>query len=324
MKIKLIAMFLVVLGITSCSKENLDNEVLTADLSIPAIIDLKSFVPEKEFDNTAKGKYVGIFGHYSNQELHGRIYVNAGLDTRYNAVIELLNGKEFAFTGNYTSRKNPNLIYFEGKSGSFEIDFTNYLKPETNNVQINGEETDAYIVLAKTRLGVDPQTLLGTYVDSSDPTFFGNWDLIGSSATNTLTPVSFMGQNGTLISQEIISLNISHLGSPAVIEVNMPSDFGANTAAACAPAGATLPTEDEPLLLDITVPFVGQVGNGVTTGEQTSMVNGNACVWSLNYTSDIVVFGMVQAPASYVADNCTASLSGTWSWNGRSGTTTVQ
>ncbi|WP_299210816.1 hypothetical protein [uncultured Dokdonia sp.] len=304
--------------IISCSTEDSDIQTITIDKNIPEIADLITFIPDSQYDDTSIGKYVGIFGHHLNQELHGKIYVNAGLDTRYTALIQLVNGEELKFKGVQQSR-SKDIVYFEGESGAFDIDFTDHRSPEVTNVMMDSSDTEAYIILAKTTRGVDPLVIVGSYVDSTDPTFFGNWDLMANPSTNTATPVSFMGINGTAITQEIITMSISHAGSMIPFISNTAEDFDTNIAVACAPPGVVIPTT-EPVIIDLIVPFVGNVGGGISAGGQTSMINGIEAAWSFNYTSAIPIAGL---PEMYVANDCSPTLSGTWSWNGRTGTTTA-
>ena len=315
---KIIIVAFAAVCIMSCSTDTSDTQTITIDENIPAIADLVTFVPDTEFDNTSKGKYVGIFGHHLNQELHGKIYINAGNDTRYAALIQLVNGEELKFTGVEQSRSSD-IIYFEGATGSFDIDFTDYRNPEATNVIMNGVDTEAYMVLEKSTRGAAPFIILGSYVDSSDPSFFGNWDLITNPATNTATPVTLMGISGTAITQEIVTMSISHAGSMIPFISDTPEDFDTNIAVACAPPGVTIPTT-EPVIIELVVPFVGTIGNAISAGGQTSIINGIEATWSFNYTTPIPIVGQ---PETYVDDSCNATTSGTWSWNGRTGTTTA-
>lgn len=315
--------------IMSCSTDNTDNETLTIDESIPEIANLVTFIPGSQFDNTSKGKYVGIFGHHLNSELHGKVYINAGLDTRYTALIQLVNGEELKFIGTQHQSKNNNLVYFEGETGSFDIDFTDYKNPEATNVIMNNVDAEAYITLAKSTRGADPLVILGNYVDSDDSGFFGNWDLMTNPATGAATPFSTvingLAVTGTAVSQEIVTMSISHTTSMTPFIINGADDFDTNAAVACAPIGVMIPTT-EPVILDIFVntPFpLGDVADAVSAGGQTSMINGVEATWSFNYTSEIVNPIGDNIPVSYIADDCSTIASGTWSWNGRSGTTTV-
>ncbi len=327
---KLFIAVLTAISIVSCSTDNSDNQTLTIDETIPEIANLVTFIPEAKFDEMSKGKYVGIFGHYLNRDLHGKVYINAGNNTRYTALIQLVNGEELKFTGVQQSRSSD-IIYFEGESGSFDINFNDYRNPEVTNVFMNDENTEAYITLAKSMRGADPFVILGSYVDSSDPTFFGNWDLIANPATLTATPFTTMipgvpfPVSGTGVTQEIVTMSISHAGSMTPFVINGADDFDTNAAIACAPTGLIIPTT-EPVIIDILIDApipIGDVGDAISAGGQTSMINGIEASWSFNYTSEINNPLGDNIPESYIADDCSPLLSGTWSWNGRSGTTTA-
>lgn len=319
-----------ILCIMSCSTDNLDNQTVTIDESIPEIANLVTFVAGTEFDDSPQGKYVGVFGHYQNSDLHGKIYINAGMDTRYSAIIELVNGETLKFKGIPQSRSNPNLIYFEGKEGSFDINFEDYTTPQASNVFMNSVDTEAYITVVKSTAGADPLVIMGNYVDNTDATFIGNWDLITNPATNTATPFSTtipgvpFPVSGTAVSQEIITMSISHAGSTDPFIINGADDFDTNAAVACAPGGVMIPTT-EPVILDITIPppfpgFPTTFVDAISAGGQTSMINGIEATWSFNYTSEIP---LASIPESYINNDCSPALSGTWSWNGRTGTTTA-
>ena len=182
---------------------------------------------------------------------------------------------------------------------------------------MDSADTEAYMVLTKETSGAAPFIILGTYVDNSDPSFFGNWDLITNPATSIATPVTLMGVSGTAITQEIVTMSVSHAGSMNPAIVNTPEDFDTNIAVACAPDGVTIPTT-EPVIIELVVPFIGIIGNAISAGGQTSMINGIEATWSFNYTTPIPLIGQ---PEAYVDDSCNPTMSGAWTWNGRTGTT---
>ena len=322
---------LAILCFMSCSTDNIENQTAIIDENIPEIEDLVAFIPGTEFDNTSRGKYVGVLGHHQNPDLHGKMFINAGMDTRYKAVLQLENDEELVFIGTPQLRTNPNLIHFEGSEGSFDINFEDYKKPEVSNVFMNSEDTEGYIALVKSAQETDPLVIMGSYVDDSDSNFFGNWDLIGDPSTNTTTPFtttipgSPLPVSGNAISQEIIGISISHTDSTTPIIVNGDDDLDTNTAVACAPVGVMIPTT-EPIIADIIInsPIpLGDIADVISAGGQTSMINGIECTWSLNYTSEIDNPVGDDIPESYINNDCISTTSGTWSWNGRTGTSTV-
>lgn len=327
--IKIIPLFLITLLI-SCSTDS--NDELNND--VPEIVDLVSYVADSSFDNTPQGKYVGVIGHYLDRDLHGKIYINMGMDKRHTAIIEMVDGSLHKFKGYNASRSNDKLIQYEGDSGSFMLDFTDFNNPISSNVYVKNVADTGYIVLGKSKAGIAPFVMMGTYVEDPVTGFTGNWDVMTNPLTLQTTPFSFPISDpfpttvtGSAQTQEINQLMISHVGSTSPLVMTDPNDFDTNTAIGCAPVGVVIPTT-EPVLMDIniTAPFnLGYIGRGISAGGQTSTINGSVSSWSLNYTPAIVVpppFATT-IPASYSSDSCVETTSGTWSWNGRSGTTTV-
>ncbi len=319
--IKIAPLFILAL-LMSCSTDS-NNE---SNYDEPEILDLVAHVADSSFDKDYRGKYVGVFGHYLNSDLHGKIYVNVAMDSRYAAIIELVDNTTLRFSGTRLSRSNPNVIKYEGSEGSFIIDFSDYENPVITNVLMNGEEEPGYIVLTKAKSGKQPDVMMGAYEETGNTVFNGNWDLITDPATNTLTPFSFPASGFTVTgnaeTQEINMLVVSHVGSATPLTMTDPNDFDTNAAIACAPAGITIPTT-QPVLIDIIItgPFpLGNVGRAISAGGQTSTINGSLASWSLNYTPEISFAGQA---ATYSTDACATATSGTWSWNGRTGTNTV-
>ena len=184
--------------------------------------------------------------------------------------------------------------------------------------------------MVKSVAETDPLVFVGTYEETGNASeFFGNWDLIANPTTNTETPfttmISGITLNGTAVSQEIVTLSISHADSADPIVINGADDFDTNAAGACTPVGVMIPTM-EPIIADIIInsPIpLGDVADVISAGNQTSMINGIEATWSFNYTSSITNPFGDDIPESYINNDCTSAISGTWSWNGRSGTTTA-
>lgn len=93
MKLKVIVAALATLCLISCGSEQTDNQTVAIDERIPEITNQITYIPRTHFDTTAKGKYVGVLGHYQDSDVRGKIYVNVGMDTRYTAVVDLVNGE---------------------------------------------------------------------------------------------------------------------------------------------------------------------------------------------------------------------------------------
>lgn len=318
-----LSLFVITMSCSTDSNPETDN-------TVPAIVDLINHVPDTSLDNEYRGKYSGVFGHYRNSDLHGKIYVNVGMDTRYSAVIEMVDGSLMNFKGTPLSKGRKKVIQFEGvnnKKDSFLINFTDFDNPEITNVYMAEEEDPGYIVLVKARGGITAFTMMGSFVDSADGTFSGNWDVIGDIDSSTNTQFSFpitvpfpTTVTGNALSQEIVILVISRPDNTHPITLNDPDDFDMNTSVACVPAGIIIPAT-EPVLVDINItgPIpLGYVGRAMSAGGQTSTILGSTNSWTLNYNPAVFT-----QPEGYLAENCSATTSGSWNWMGRTGTITV-
>jgi len=182
------------------------------------------------------------------------------------------------------------------------VNLQNFEETIASEVELDNELTQGYIVLQKSTRGALPFILTGTYVDSTDPNFTGNWDLIGT---------------------EIATLSISHSGSTAPI---LDNSFETNTTTDCFTAvapGLTFPTApsliSNDLITDLFGPISGTSG-GVGAGGQSSVLNGSTATWNLTYSTPVVLAPFLDQPEAFYNEDCSVATAGSWSWNGRSGT----
>lgn len=266
----------------NCEKENesFDNS------EIP--VDLLAQLPNKAFDHSAKGLYIGIFSTFDTQ-LHGKIVVNVGNDGNYNAIVALLSGEKLGFTA--TNSTNLSALEFEGNRGSFTLNVA-----DKNNViatNVIADNKDGYIVAYKARSSGIPILAFGTYVDSSDPAFNGNWDMVNTTgATDPGVPFT----NYTI--EDII---ISHPGGYMLND----DEAGIGEAVNCVfPSAAPYLMNDNPTF------------KYVDAQNQQSRFNGVVTNWG-------VFYGVNGPTISYSDGNCQAATSGTWSRLDRSGTITI-
>jgi hypothetical protein len=278
---KLILSMAVVAMLFSCSKDNVETET-TADLT--------QMTPSKSLDQSSDGIYVGVFGHHSNRDLHGKIFINANNDGNYTAKIEMVNGNNIKFVGSSINKTN---IHFTSNRGSFDFNTVDFTSPTASNVTVDNI-ADAYIVTVKAQNRMIPWILLGTYVQTgNEANFFGNWDLIGDGVETTE-----WGTNAQIIDQLIVT----HRGTqnPRIENTfeNLPD-----------PNGCTgLPSPAA--LFDFT-----------STGDADSVLMGNQTTnfgeltnWQIGYF----------AGTYYNADCFSSQASGTWSRGARTGTITVE
>jgi hypothetical protein len=274
---KLILSMAVVAMLFSCSKDNVETET-TADLT--------QMTPSKSLDQSSDGMYKGIFGHHSNRDLHGKIFINANNNGNYSAMIEMVNGETIKFEGSSTKKSN---IHFTSNRGSFDFNAVNFSAPEVSNVLIDNEDTEAYMVVKKQTTRGTIYILLGTYEDDANPVFNGNWDMISDGVET--------GLFGATPSQFIQSVTVSHTG--------VPTPFTETAFELSDPANGCTATVDLPLLFDSSM---DGIGDSVLMGTQTSTF-GQATTWHINY------FGGTY----YSADCFSNPASGTWSRGSRSG-----
>ena len=267
--------------LSSCQQEEtaIENQLATFDLF--------SQSPKSSLDTSQKGLYYGIFSTFDTK-LHGKILINVGNDGNYNADVKLLNGERLKFLANNKSLSHLNFV---GDRGSFTIEVLDNTKVEATNFMVDNKE--GYVRAYKgTSRGI-PVIAFGTYVDSSDPAFTGNWDMVNNSGA-TAPGVPFIN----LTIEDII---ISH------------------------PGGFVLGDEDlliyEPVFCVFASPVPYFVNEGATfkyinAQNQQSTFNGVVTNWGL-------FRGLNGTTLSYLDGACQSATSGTWSRLDRSGTITV-
>ena len=222
-------------------------------------------------------------------------------------------------------------MVFTGEAGSFELDLENFESNITAMVTLNSEDTQAYMVVRKAKSsGRMPVVLLGTYQETGNPAFNGDWNLM-TDGTDVMTTqsVSLPGfpvpLDVTVTTQNLASLSITHTG---IATPFTDGTYETNTAADCFDAiipGLPIPTDPVVITQPIFVEFFGPSGGqgSISAGGQSSLINGNNASWNLTYNTaaGIPALGL-DFPAGFYNEDCSAGTSGSWSWNGRSGTVT--
>jgi hypothetical protein len=326
MKIKALALAVLATAIFySCENDQLES----VEEATPVVdVNLIAFIAAQDLDNTPKGKYVGVIGHATNPAIHGKIFINSGQHNQYNALVQMNNGSSLKFHGKPQNR-NASQVYFEGVAGSFIANFEEFEKPVLASVQFNEESDDGYIMVQKSAKGVDAFVITGTYVDENNPAFNGNWNIMGDgTVTNvpvTIGPPAVPFPVTLQIPTENIGvLTVTHSGSTTPL---VDTVFEPNATLACIADGfpeASLPTVPFIIPTDIPnpIPFSEPLGGAgsLSSGGQTSLFNGSNASWSLSFATPIPA---AMVDGGYTDDSCMASTSGSWSWNGRSGTITI-
>lgn len=246
--------------------------------------------PESELDESKEGLYHGLFNSFDTS-IKGEIVISLGNNGRYEAEVLLVNGKSIYFGTNTIRTEN---VLFVNARGSFELTIK-----DNNILEVDDflfDRKPCYIRAYKKLRGVDVSVALGTYTETANASFMGNWDLLnlGSQVIPEGLP------SGTA------------LGIDRVI-ISSPS----NTVF----EDSNLIKEVPPLCIDYPAPiaYVADVfGDGedqiLEAQSQVSTFGGMDCFWGISVGASFnTVIG------DYYDDDCQVTTSGTWSWNGKTG-----
>ena len=272
---KLILSMAVVAMLFSCSKDNVETET-TADLS--ATIAQSSAI-----------EFSGVFGHHLDNDMHGKIYVTID-GSASQASIQLVNGEEINFQGNQLN-KEATTVNFSSNRGSFTFDAGAEYGTRVSNL-IFDDVSDAYVRAIEVPTRGGGMILLGTYEQDSDPSFNGNWNMLGDGID-----IEKFGSNAQLVAMTVITHQSGFVVSDASAEDQVGGCTGGPDTFLWDPAG-DVPTGGNP---------------SVFSHLQTTLIAGIQANWGLEYRRDL-------GEQTYVDELCTVTVeSGFWSWNGRTG-----
>ena len=267
--------------------------------------------PDATLDGTNLGMYRGIFVS-ADTKYHGELIVSiTDADTPL-AVVALDNGKSLYFEGQALGDAQ---YRFKSDNAFFTIDVS-----DKENVIVLGSDLESrpiHILLVKDEAASRATVSLGTFVDTADSSFAGTWDFISTSTSDITQPIPFPPFTFTITVDNIDELVICYdNGTPDGRMFNDTSQESF-TASGCGviPAGTYAPFTLGPTVLDL--PLVGPTAvDEIAAFGQTTDILGNNLTWNLGST----INGAVPGAQAYVDLSCTEVASGTWSWNGRSGT----
>ncbi|MFT5891126.1 MAG: hypothetical protein ACI9Y7_001226 [Dokdonia sp.] len=198
-KIYLMCLFTIgAMVLSSCSADS-DSELTENEIINNETTSLFEVIPDASLDESEFGLYHGVF---STRDLSkkGKIYINVGNDGIYKAEVKLRNGELIEFTASATNTLDQ--IQFSNERGSFTLDLTDIDDTVVTNVTIDALE--GYIQVFKDRSNQRIAMALGTFVDSNDAAFTGNWDM----ATNgNAHPNDQFNEGFETISGIIVSIN---------------------------------------------------------------------------------------------------------------------
>lgn len=169
----------------ACTQENesVDDRL---DLTAQINISVKDQVPQATFDAAAEGIYHGIIASGTTQS-RGKVWINVGNDTQYNALIEMVGGTiyKLVLLSNTSVEPNPSIYKFMGKNGSFTLDVTNPRTPVITDATLNNLPYFSRVVKSRSQNRAMSKT--GTFTETGNPAFSGTWNLI-SDGTVVNTP----------------------------------------------------------------------------------------------------------------------------------------
>lgn len=272
---KVILIFITAILFTSCQKEE-------------DVISTNEKTANSTLDNSYKSLYKGLMNTFDTS-LKANLVINVGNDGNYIAEATFLNGDILIF--NSASLGSDENITFSNSRGSFTV--TNI---ENNTIEIDNlilDKKAGYIKAYKLSKGLEVTVLMGTFVDSGDAAFIGNWDMINRGTQ--ITPTGFF--SSLVIEDVVVSTPSGYMFS----DENMTFEN---------PGSCVFPAP---------VPWLYDDGGSLLllqANSQVSTFNGIDCNWGTFY-------GVNGATITYRDESCVVSTSGSWSWNGRNGTFSV-
>jgi len=272
-----------VLSFVSCNTDAPEEEI-----NPTTVADLFIQKDSPNLDDKLKGLYDGVIGTF-DQSIHGEIVVSIYNDGYLTAGAKLLNGTKLRFEG---AQIGLNHYRFKNDMGSFEVMISEAREIKAFNVQFNDQ--DGFVSVFKNTRGVGTVLAFGTYVDSLDPTFSGVFDML--SIDLEIDPaVPPFGP-----AYRIQDVFVSHIGGQTSLDAD------------------ALNYEAFTLCVFATLPITMNSGTFtvVDAHSQTSSFFGYTSNWD-------VFYGNNAGSITYQDASCAPASSGTWSWNGRSGTLQV-
>lgn len=248
-----------------------------------ASADLTAKTTNKDLD-VVPNRYFGVLSTFDTQ-IHGELRIDLGADTEFQAIVTLVNKDVLKFKA-IVNKKNPAIVDFKGSTGSFTMDFGDKRNIVTTNFLVDNKE--GYIgAFPEPRRG--GSIFIGSYVDSSDPAFSGNWDMMNFGRTDPTT--------GLPIIENIV---ISHTGG-----LVFPDET----------AGVFEPFSEDCVYIEIMVGAQTD-GFGFFARNQIATFNSIPTIWNMNTWGGIPIDLNTCIPTA-------GPPQGTWTRGARSGTLAI-
>lgn len=283
-----ITYFLIAISLIGCSiEEDIPTTLTEGNLVVTIGEETTLQVPNPLFDENQKGLYQGTITTL-HQDFHEKITINLGNDGSYNAFIKDTSGRTHFFTSEETI--DSRILTFSGKLGSFQVSINERNIINVFNVTIQGKEAIVHVMKDLSYQRMMPS--LGTF-SSNDGSITGTWDF-------TFTPTNGLGH-------DIVSTTIFVNENNQTFVLDLSGASGVYQRLCSAP-GTTVPigVENSSFFnIQISVPSI-PLGNS-----------------DLNFT---FVANRLEGTNAGCRDFPSSSLNITlanWTWNGISGTSTV-
>jgi len=237
----------------------------------------------------------GIFNAFDTS-IKGEVIISLGNSGEYRAEVRLISGETHHFTTNSLGTEN---VTFSHQKGSFVVNVLEDRTMEVADFIFDGKES--YIRVYKKQRGVDITLALGTYVETGNASFTGNWDVVNLGSQvfpEGLPTVTALGIDDVVVS--------SPNGS-----IFSDSDFSNEIIPMC----IDYPAFRAYVSIDVTGDGLQQ---RIEAQDQLSTFGGINCFWGLS--ADTVLNDIL---LGYRGNFCQTTSSGTWLWSGRSGTISV-
>ena len=194
------ALFMFSFLLLACTQENesVDEQL---DLTAQINISIKDQVPQATFDAAAEGIYHGIIASGTTQS-RGKVWINVGNDTQYNALIEMVGGTiyNFELQSNNSGEPNPSIYHYKGEGGSLTLDVTNPRTPIITDATLNELPYFSKVVKSRSQNRVMSKT--GTFNETGNPALSGTWNLITDG-----TVVNAPQYTGEAITASAVTIN---------------------------------------------------------------------------------------------------------------------
>lgn len=295
----------------SCSPEQEEQDL---NIDLTQIVNPSTVKATASLDNKSNGLYKGVFVANDGSN-HGFLTINAGNDTQFNAILEVHSGKKVGFIGS-VNVNNKQMIDYRSTNAFFTLDLTRDNDPVITSAKIEGLVAQAFVIKEHSTNRVSGT--LGAFVDDTDASFSGTWDLISTSTrVIDITIPGVPPQSVTVnnIDTVVVCRDGGIMHSDSSMEDINPS---AGCIAQGFPAGTQQPFYSGEQTISVTIPplpFPVPVDiDEYFVPLQTSQLGGATATWSF-------AFSLANSNVYYDTD-CNVVTSGSFSYNGKTGSIT--